>query len=124
MIFTPRAMSFIQGLYYAATGVWPLVSMDTFLAVTGPKTDLWLVRTVSLLITSIGAALLVSAKTNQATAPIGLLAVSSAAFLAWVDANYSLRGVIWPVYLLDAFVEVGLIVGWVATYLISRRATR
>jgi hypothetical protein len=32
--------------------------------------------------------------------------------------------VIWPVYLLDAFVEVGLIVGWVATYLISRRATR
>jgi hypothetical protein len=124
VIFTPRTMSFIQGLYYAATGIWPLVSMDSFLAVTGPKTDLWLVRTVSLLITCIGAALLVSAKTNQAIAPIGLLAVSSAASLAWVDANYSLRGVIWPVYLLDAFVEAGLIAGWVAAYLISRRATR
>jgi hypothetical protein len=117
-------MSVIQGLYYAATGIWPLVNMDSFLAVTGPKTDLWLVRTVSLLITSIGAALLVSAKTNQATAPIGILAVSSAAFLAWVDANYSLRGVIWPVYLLDAFAEAALIAGWVIAYLISRRAAR
>jgi hypothetical protein len=117
-------MSFIQGLYYAITGIWPLVSMDTFLAVTGPKTDLWLVRTVALLITSIGAALVMSAKTSQVAAPIGFLAVSSAAFLAWIDTNYSLRGVIWPVYLLDAFVEASLIAGWVAAYLISRRRAR
>ena len=29
----------VQGLYCLITGVWPLVSIDTFQAVTGPKTD-------------------------------------------------------------------------------------
>jgi hypothetical protein len=28
-----------QGLYYLATGVWPLVSIETFQRVTGRKTD-------------------------------------------------------------------------------------
>ncbi len=40
-----------QAVYYVLTGVWPLVSMKTFLKVTGPKTDLWLVRTIGLFIT-------------------------------------------------------------------------
>ena len=29
----------IQGLYYLMTGVWPLVSIETFQTVTGRKTD-------------------------------------------------------------------------------------
>jgi hypothetical protein len=98
--------------------------MDSFIAVTGPKTDLWLVRTVSLLIICIGAALLFSAKKNQVTAPIVLLALSGAASLGWVDANYSLRGIIWPVYMMDAFAEALLIVGWATAYLLSRRRPR
>src|SRR5438270_11614006 len=40
----------VQGVYYLLTGVWPLVSIDTFQMVTGPKTDLWLVQTVGALI--------------------------------------------------------------------------
>jgi hypothetical protein len=32
------------------TGLWPLVSIGTFQQVTGPKTDLWLVKTVGVLI--------------------------------------------------------------------------
>jgi hypothetical protein len=59
---------FIQGVYYLVTGVWPLVSMDTFLRVTGPKTDLWLVNTVGALIAVIALALLVAAWRRRATA--------------------------------------------------------
>jgi energy-converting hydrogenase Eha subunit E len=124
VILTLRTISAIQGFYYAATGLWPLVSMDTFVAVSGPKTDLWLVRTVSLLIICIGAALLLSAKINRVTAPVAFLAVSAAASLGWVDANYSLRGIIWPVYMMDAFAEALLIVGWTTAYLLSRRGPR
>jgi energy-converting hydrogenase Eha subunit E len=124
VILTLRTISAIQGFYYAATGLWPLVSMDTFVAVSGPKTDLWLVRTVSLLIICIGAALLLSAKMNRVTAPVAFLAVSAAASLGWVDANYSLRGIIWPVYMMDAFAEALLIVGWTTAYLLSRRGPR
>ncbi|HYP08435.1 MAG TPA: hypothetical protein VER03_19530 [Bryobacteraceae bacterium] len=120
-LLTPRRMSLLQGVYYTITGLWPLLSMDTFLAVTGPKTDLWLVRTVALLITAIGIALLIAAKRNEANFSITILAVASAASLAWVDAYYALTGVIWPVYLLDTFPEVALIIGWLLAHWFERR---
>jgi hypothetical protein len=37
------AVALVQGAFYVATGVWALVDLDSFMAVTGPKTDLWLV---------------------------------------------------------------------------------
>jgi hypothetical protein len=35
-----RWLAGLQGAYFLVTGVWPLVHMPSFLAVTGPKTDL------------------------------------------------------------------------------------
>jgi hypothetical protein len=49
----------VAGIYYVATGVWPLVSMTAFEAVTGPKVDDWLVRMVALLVIVIGGTMLV-----------------------------------------------------------------
>ena len=37
-------------LVYLATGLWPLFNIESFQQVTGPKTDLWLVRTVGVLV--------------------------------------------------------------------------
>ena len=34
-------LAYAQSAYFAATGVWPIVHMPSFLRVTGPKTDLW-----------------------------------------------------------------------------------
>src|SRR5689334_22911224 len=51
----------IQGLYFLATGVWPLFHIESFLAVTGPKTDLWLVQTVAALLVVAGGVLLIAA---------------------------------------------------------------
>jgi hypothetical protein len=118
MIFpvTRRQMSLLQGLYFTLTGLWPLIHMDSFLAVTGPKTDLWLVRTVALLITAIGGTLLVAGKQNEANSSIAFLGIASASSLAWVDAYYALRGVIWPVYLLDVFPEIALVLGWLLAH--------
>lgn len=46
------------GTYYVVTGLWPLIHLTSFEAVTGPKTDDWLVHMVGLLAASIGLALL------------------------------------------------------------------
>ena len=35
-----------QGGYYVATGVAPFISRRLFEAITGPKSDWWLVQTV------------------------------------------------------------------------------
>ncbi len=106
------AVLWVQGLYYLATGVWPLVSMDTFLMVTGPKTDLWLVDTVAVLVGVIGLVLLLAAARRHATAEVALLAIGSALALTGVDVIFTSLGVIPRVYLLDAAAEVVLIAWW------------
>lgn len=36
----PASVGAVQGTFYLATGIWPLVHIESFVAVTGPKTDL------------------------------------------------------------------------------------
>ena len=107
----------IQGLFYVATGVWPLLHIDSFMAVTGPKTDLWLVYTVGVLVAAIGAVLLMSARSGRITPEVMSLAVLSAAALTAIDVIFVVRQVILPIYLADAAAEL-LLIGW---WLFSQR---
>lgn len=101
-----------QGLYYFIGGVWPLVSTASFLAVTGPKTDLWLMYTVGLLLAAVGGVLIVAGLRRTVTLEVLMLAVWSASVLAGVEVVYVLKGRISLVYLLDAFAELGIIYLW------------
>jgi energy-converting hydrogenase Eha subunit E len=105
-------LAWAQGIFYLATGVWPLVSIGTFQRVTGPKVDLWLVKTVGLLISVVGVALILAARRGRIAPEVRFLAAGSAAVLAAVDVVYALADRIWDVYLLDAVVEIGLVVLW------------
>lgn len=109
-----RTLAILQGIFYFATGVWPILSIRTFQMVTGPKTDLWLVKTVGALIAVIGLFLTAAGLHDRVTSEIVWLAAGSAAALMIVDVNYFLKGVISKIYLLDAVVESVLIVLWVA----------
>ena len=102
----------VQGLFYAATGVWGLVDLASFQAVTGPKNDLWLVRTVATLVLVVGGVLLVAAARLRVTFELILLAVGCALGLAVIDVVYATGGVISPVYLLDAAAEITLAALW------------
>jgi hypothetical protein len=106
------SIALVQGVFYVATGVWALVDLDSFMAVTGPKVDHWLVKTVGVLVTVIGAVLLLAARSRRVTAEIVLLAVGSALSLAAVDVVYVSAGRISSIYLLDAAAEVGLAAAW------------
>ncbi|HEX8310415.1 MAG TPA: hypothetical protein VF614_03790 [Chthoniobacteraceae bacterium] len=102
----------LHGSFYVITGVWPLVHISSFLAVTGPKTDLWLVRTVGLLVTVIGVALLLAGRRRAVTPEIEVLAIGSALALMMIDIIYVSAGVIPPIYLADAAAELALILCW------------
>ena len=43
-----RLLAFQSG-YYGVTGIWPILHLPSFEAITGPKIDDWLVHMVGLL---------------------------------------------------------------------------
>ncbi|MDB5264058.1 MAG: hypothetical protein JWQ14_3341, partial [Adhaeribacter sp.] len=94
------------------TGIWPFVHLASFLWVTGPKNDIWLLKTVAALITINGLTFLVSAYRREFNVPVGMLAVGSAFSLMAVDIYYATSDVIWDVYLLDAVAEAAFIAAW------------
>jgi len=98
-----------QGLYFLVTGIWPLISMRTFLAVTGPKTDLWLVKTIGLILAIIGAVLIYAQLTAAVNPPVIILAIGAAVSLMLVEIIYVVKRIISPIYLGDAFAELVLI---------------
>src|SRR5437773_3974332 len=76
-------LCWVQGTYYLVTGVWPLVSIETFQMVTGHKTDHlptgreadhWLVMTVGTLITAIALAILLAAWRRRPSPEVIVLA--------------------------------------------------
>ena len=105
-------VAILQGVYWFLTGVWPFMHLPSFLWVTGPKEDIWLLYTVSVLITVIGAVLLLAAFRKRVTQEIKVLGIGGAAGLIGIDVYYALTDVIWDTYLLDAAGELVLILLW------------
>ena len=106
----------LQGIYYVTSGMWPILHMRSFEAVTGPKRDKWLVKTVGALITAIGSTLLFSAAREPGSETARNLGISTALALIGIDSIYSIRGTIPKIYLMDAAVEAAIVAG-----LLSRR---
>jgi hypothetical protein len=116
-------LGWAQGLYFLATGVWPIVSTETFQLVTGRKSDHliadppteadhWMLNTIAALIIAIALVILVAARRRRVSFDVALLALLSAAALTIIDIVYVARGTIAPIYLADAAIEVVLIGGW------------
>lgn len=110
-----RAATFIakaQGGYYMVTGVWPLVSGGSFQAVTGFKEDFWLAQTVGVLLAISGAVLILSARARRLTTEIKLMGTLQASALMVVDVYCVFQPRTTWSYLLDAVVELGIVIAW------------
>ena len=110
----------LQGAYYVATGIWPIVHLRSFMALTGPKHDTWLVQTFGGLVSAVGVSLLAGRADREATTVLG---VSSAVALAVSEVVFVARGRISPIYLADALVEVAL-AGGILAHRSEHRAKR
>jgi hypothetical protein len=113
-----RLLILAQGAGYVATGAWPIVSMRTFEAVTGPKHDDWLVRTVGALAVVIGGGLVIGRGHPVVIRPF---AVGAAFAFAAADVIGVASGRLRRIYLLDAALEAVVLAAWGADAL-QRRA--
>jgi hypothetical protein len=101
-----------HGIYWVLSGIWPILHIRSFEAVTGPKADKWLVKTVAALITVIGAGLVEGARNNRVTPELETIAVGSALSLSAIDVVYVSKGRISKIYLLDAVAHTALAIAW------------
>ena len=112
-------VALIQGVYFFVSGIWPIISMSTFLRVIGPKTDLWLVKTVGIILAVIGAVLIYAQVNAEINTSIIILAIGSALSLAIVEFVYVAKRVVSPIYLGDAIIELFLIGWWILSIVLS-----
>jgi hypothetical protein len=102
----------IQGVYYLITAVWPLLHLQSFTAVVGPKPDLFQFYTTTLLILVISVTLLLSVGKEKSLSTIFLALASPIAFIVieivWI---HSLR----QIFLLDIALEVVILAALTAS---------
>ena len=92
----------IHGSYYILFGAWPIGHIRSFMAVTGPKTDLWMVYTIGGLLTGIGTCLILLNRIKR----IWVLQATSAITLLAIDIQYATRGIISDIYLIDGAIQI------------------
>ena len=103
-----------QGVFNVVGGLWPLVSLRTFEAVYGRKTDRYLEHTVGGLLVSVGLVQLAS-RNEQELVSARRIGIGTALTLLAIDAIYVPQGKMRWTYLQDALCEVGWLAAWAMT---------
>ena len=107
-----RTGALLHALYFIIGGLWAVRGRRSFEAVTGPKVDYWLVRTVGGLLAVTGFVVASASIRKRITSEIRWLAVGSSSVLVGIDAVYAAKGRIRAIYWLDAAANLALIAGW------------
>ena len=117
-----KTVIWIQGGYTLLTALWAIMDIDSFMLVTGPKMDIWLVKTVSAVLVAIAVCLLSALAYQEVLLPIILLGGTAGLALAIIDFYYALRHVISGIYMLDGVAEVVFFLIWLYIWLRYKRA--
>ena len=111
-----KGLCYTQGIYTLLTAIWALVDIHSFMQITGPKTDIWLVKTVATLLLPIGAGLLFGVFIREDRWMVLLLGATTALGLVIIDFYYTLHKTISNIYLLDGCLEFLFLVGWILVF--------
>lgn len=112
-----RWIPFIQGMYLLMTAFWPLLHIESFISLTGHKTDLWLVKTVSVLLFPLAIIVLSACKpSKQVSMYHATVVITGTAGLAMVELYYYFNGTITWLYLADAMIQLFFMIWWIAAF--------
>jgi hypothetical protein len=119
-------VAMLHGGYLLAMGLWPIVGLDTFKKVTGPKPEGWLAKGVGACLANIGAAIGAAGARGKVSRELRILGASTGLTFAVMDFWYAgFRRRIARVYLLNGVAQLGFAALWgVAEWRESRDAHR
>jgi len=102
-----------QCAYTLITSIWPLVHIKSFMAVTGSKRDVWLVKTVGALLIPIATCLVTVLLLGTDYRPAIVLGALAALAFIIIDVYDVSKKVIARIYLADAAVEFVFLIGYI-----------
>jgi hypothetical protein len=107
-----RSIIWVHATYILITAVWPLVDIDSFMLVTGPKRDVWLVKTVAALLIPVSVCLFSYLVIETDRRPAVILGSTTALAFMTIDFYYALGDVISDIYLADGAAETVFLAAW------------
>jgi hypothetical protein len=110
-----KTLVWTQSTYMLITAVWPLVDIKSFMVVTGPKTDIWLVKTVGALLIPVSLTLFYQSVSKEKITAIILGGSTALAFMS-IDFYYALNDTISDVYLADGFLQLIFFIAWLFVF--------
>jgi hypothetical protein len=107
-----KILLWVQASYYLSTALVALLDIHFFMQITGPKTDIWLVKTVSVLLIPISLCLILNAVVKTNPLPVIAVGLSSSLVLAFIDFYYTANDTIKWVYAVDGILQLVFVTGW------------
>jgi hypothetical protein len=117
----PAWLARAHGVFNLAFGIWPLIHYRSFEAVSGRKTDHWLVKTVAGLLAAVGYVQLRGASSPDGRAAARRAGIGTAATFIIIDLRYVSTGRISRIYLLDAVFEACWLGAWATRLAMPRK---
>jgi hypothetical protein len=102
-----------QGIYYLLRGLWSLLHLGSVESLAETHRHVWLSEEVGVLVLVIGAALCLAAYRRQGSPEILVIAFGSALGMGLIELIFILHRRISALYLLDVFIQFGLVVFWI-----------
>jgi len=112
-----KGLLITQSAYYMLTALWALVHIKSFMQVTGPKTDVWLVKTISVMLIPMSLVLFAGIFRWGNGKTLFLLGAGTALGLAFIDFYYTHHGIISPVYKVDGYMQIIFLVLWIYSFM-------
>jgi hypothetical protein len=108
-----RTIIIAQSVYILITAVWPILDIESFMIITGYKTDIWLVKTVGALLIPVAACLSTYLFIESDTRPAFVLGMLTCISFIVIDFYYALNDVISDIYLVDGIVQIIFLLMWI-----------
>lgn len=102
----------LHGIYLMITALWALLFLNSFVKITGIKTDIWLVKTIAILLLPYSLLFMWKSTHTPKLPVVNVVAVMLCMGLTTINAYYYAEGVLGTFYMIDAWIEIFLSVWW------------
>jgi hypothetical protein len=93
--------------------VWPIIDIESFMLVTGYKTDVWLVKTVGAILISISLCMATHLFIRTDHVPVVVLCIASSIAFISIDFYYTLNDTISDIYIADGALQIFFLIAWI-----------